>query len=271
MRPRHVLRNWSQVRRRVEGRGPLLILLDLDGTLVPIRSTPDLVRLGPGTRALLTRLRDRYRTRVGVVSGRAVAVLRDLLQVPGLIYVGNHGLEIEGLGLRFVHPGAARAMADLAHAAGALEAALRGIRGVLIERKGLSLSVHWRLVKRGDHAAFRRIVRQVLSRWVQDGAVGATRGKRVIELRPPVAWDKGAAVEWLGRRHGPYAGRLLYVGDDTTDEDAFRAVNRLGGLSVLVGRRPRTTAARWRVNTVGEVRALLRGLSEARCLNRPRR
>ncbi len=241
----------------------LLLLCDYDGTLTPIVARPSHARLPRATRALLRQLAGRPKLQVGVVSGRAVRDVRAFVRLPGLIYVGNHGCEILGRHLSFIHPQAVRAKPRLQRISRQLADALRGIPGSLVEPKGLSLSVHWRRVPPAAVRRFHRIVRDVLRPWVSSGQVRITRGKCVVEVRAPVAWDKGRAVSWLSRRlRRDRRLALCYVGDDRTDEDAFRVVNRLGGVSVKVGGGP--TSARWRLAGPAEVRAWLRRLSAAR-------
>lgn len=232
----------------------LLILLDYDGTLTPIRRYPGQARLSPRMRALLRALDRRPGTRVGIVSGRSIAALRRLAGLGKFLYVGNHGLEAEGPGLRYVHPGARRAVPRLRRIASELQAALRGMPGAVVEWKRLSLSVHWRAVPTAKRRAFHRRVREVLARWA--GQVRVSDGRRIVEVRPPVDWDKGRAVAWLQRRLRVPGKSLLYAGDDRTDEDAFKRVNRAGGVTVHVGTF-RNTAAAWRLDGPRDVERLL--------------
>ena len=257
--PRHALRHWSLVRDTVASADQLLLLADFDGTLAPIVSDPARARLPQRTKRLLRQLSRLPRTSVGIISGRSLRFVRQHVGLPSLIYVGNHGCEIIGPGLRFVHPRVRCARPLLRRVAAQLTRALRGIRGSLVEYKGFSLSVHWRNVSARDGGIFLRAVRQVLQPWVRQRRIRLTYGKHVIEVRAPVVWDKGHSVEWI-RRHRAGLRRALvcYLGDDRTDEDAFRIVNRLRGLSIVVGRTRRpTTTAHWRLQTPGEVQGWL--------------
>jgi len=136
------------------------------------------------------------------------------------------------------------------------------ILGAFVEDKGYSLSVHWRNVRPSAVRRFHRLVYGALESWQARGVARVTLGKRVIEVRPPVAWDKGSAVEWLMRRYGYRAGELVYFGDDRTDEDAFRAVHRWRGVSVCVGSGARVSCARWRLDGPSEVLELLERIAE---------
>ena len=233
----------------------MLVLADFDGTLAPIRPRPDQARLSPRFRALLRQLARRDGLILGVVSGRSITTLRRLIRVPGLVYAGNHGLELEGRGFRFVLPAAERSAPALRQIARQLRRALRDVPGAIVESKELSLSVHSRAVSPALARVFHRRLRDILGPWARRGQVQLTRGHGVVEIRPPVAWHKGSAVEWLRRRLKVPGTRVVYFGDDRTDEDAFRAVNRIGGMSVRVG--PGPSAAAWRLRGPADVERLL--------------
>ena len=236
------------------------MLVDYDGTLTPIRDIPNLARLDAGTRRMLRRLSRHPAIQLGIISGRALSELRRMVGVPDTVYVGNHGFELEGPGVRFLHPQARRAAPRLVRIASRLRRVLRRVPGAWVESKRLSLSVHWRAVPIKASKQFHRLVREALAPWSRDGRVRVTSGKRVIEIRPPAAWGKGAAVNWLMRAYRPPRGGVVYIGDDWTDEDAFRSVNRAHGISIFVGSPGILTAARWRVRGPQQVRGLLHRL-----------
>ncbi len=234
---------------------PVAVFLDYDGTLVPIRRRPELARLGPERRDELGRLA--RAARVAIVSGRPLAEVRRMVGVPGLDYVGNHGLEIRSKGRTWVHPAAARRARDVARAVAALQAGARGIRGVLVENKGLTASVHFRLVAARQHAALRALAANEVRR--SRGRLVLSRGKKVFELRPNVPWDKGKSVLRLLREAGrPRSTFPVYIGDDRTDEDAFRALGDRG-LTIRVGS-GRETLARGRLRGVDDLWDFLEAL-----------
>ncbi|MBI4354369.1 MAG: trehalose-phosphatase [Candidatus Omnitrophica bacterium] len=231
----------------------LLLCVDYDGTLTPIVAHPSRARLSARTKQLLKRLASLPGVRVALVSGRALRDVRRLVGLRGLCYVGNHGLELQGAGLRYVHPIAQTSRSFMKRLAAQLRTALQLIRGAEVEDKGLTVSLHWRRVPRSASRAFHRLVGQYLAPHRRKGVIRITQGKRVIEVRPPVAWDKGRIIAWI---LGQMAGQarwtspfVIYLGDDRTDEDAFRLVNRRRGLSVFVGRSNHRTAARHRLQT----------------------
>jgi len=235
---------------RLGGRSAFLYL-DYDGTLVPIARHPDQAPLDDAGRTLLRALAPALP--VAIVSGRARATLRALVGIPSLYYVGNHGLEISGPGLRRDAAVPSGWRRDLNRILATTEA--NAPPGVVIERKGVTASIHYRLVAAPDRARWLPGLRAWLAPWAARGRVRLVRAKAAVELRPPVDWDKGAAVRWLLSHVGAKDRLPVYLGDDATDEDGFRAV-RADGVGVLVGR-PRRSAARYRLAGPADVRRLL--------------
>ncbi len=251
---------WREGWRRS---GRLVLLLDFDGTLAPIVERPELAAIPERTRAALDRLLSRPGATAAVVSGRGMADARERAAIPGIAYAGNHGMEIEGAGIRRVHPEALAARPALDEVAALVASALEPVPGAFLEDKGLTLSVHYRLVE-GEEAVER--VRIVVAGAVEGrSGLRLTEGKKVLEVRPRVEWDKGRAVLFLLEQFRPPAGApVLYLGDDATDEDAFRALASWGpdGEGILVSEAPpETTAARSFVRTPEEVGELFEALS----------
>jgi trehalose-phosphatase len=246
--------------------GPTAVFLDYDGTLVPIRRRPDLARLGPDKRSELVRLS--RRAFVGIVSGRPLAEIKRLVGIRRLSYLGNHGLEMSANGRTWVHPDAARRARSVARAAGAVAVRAGGIRGVLVENKHLTASVHFRLVRGRDREDLKAIVESEVRR--SRGALRLSEGKKVLEIRPDIPWDKGRGVleliRWNPRLRSSFP---VYIGDDRTDEDAFRAL-RGRGLTIRVGR-GRETLARCRLRNVDAVWTFLAALSARPAPGRPAR
>lgn len=238
------------------GGAGLLLLSDYDGTLTPIVPHPRAAGLDAGVRATLAALAEAPRVAVGLISGRALDDLRGRVRVPGVVYAGAHGLEVEGAGLAFHHPEATRLAPRLALLAEALARRLGSLPGVWVEPKGLTVALHYREARAGVAPTVRRRARAVVE--ASGLPIELLPGKRVLELRPAVGWTKGDCALWLRDALAPrVVGRwvtTLYVGDDTTDEQVFTALKDQG-LTVRVGGR-RTAADFW-VKEVQEVRRLL--------------
>jgi trehalose 6-phosphate phosphatase len=196
----------SAVAALVDDPARAAILLDVDGALAPIVPRPEDARVPPETQAELRRLHARYGL-VGCVSGRAGADARHVVGVPELVYVGNHGLELDP---------AAQVWTER------LGAVMAGVAWPDVEDKGLTVSLHYR--NAADQEAARKELEQIAARAREAGFV-ARFGRKVLELLPPLEANKGTAIRSLLAEHG--LRRALYAGDDTTDLDAFRALDAL--------------------------------------------
>lgn len=243
---------------RLAGADGLLVGLDFDGTVAPIAEDPDEPTIGRACRRAIGRLAARPDARVAVVSGRALDDLRGRVGLDGLVYAGNHGLELHRGDRTAVHPLAARRRPALARALGRLREELADVPGVVIEDKGLTGTVHVRRTPPERHDDVRSAVANAARSAGSD--LRLTSGREVFEFRPDVAWDKGSAMSLLADGM-PTGWRSVYVGDDVTDEDAFRAV-RPDGLGVLVGSRAPTAATR-RLPTRAGVAPFLHQLVDA--------
>jgi trehalose 6-phosphate phosphatase len=193
--------------------GRAALLFDVDGTLAPIVSRPEDASVPEETRSLLRGLAGRYAL-VACVSGRSSADARRIVGVEELFYVGTHGLELAS--------GAAAWRDQVERFAAAVDWPAEWI-----ENKGLSLSLHYRQSAEPGHAhlALKRIAESA-----EEVGLYARFGRMLLEILPPVEADKGTAIRSLLDERG--LTRALFAGDDTTDLDAFRA---LEGLELGVG------------------------------------
>jgi trehalose 6-phosphate phosphatase len=231
------------------------LFLDVDGTLVEIAPKPDAVAVPPRLIALLRTLQERLHGAIALVSGRSVATLDALFAPLILPAAGNHGLERRGADGRISAPEVPRAALDRARAAFSRFAAAHD--GPIVEDKGISIALHFR---QAPHLAGEA---ERLAETLQTGlapALRLQRGKMLVELRPS-GGDKGSVVHDF-MAETPFAGRVpVFIGDDVTDEDGFRAANDLGGISVRVGEPVGETAARHRIADIGEAHHWLAGLA----------
>ncbi|OFW60075.1 MAG: trehalose-phosphatase [Actinobacteria bacterium RBG_16_64_13] len=244
------------IRRSIGQRKPAFFL-DFDGTLAPLVPRPELAELPEVTRELLDLLAHDHL--LCLISGRAMADLRSMIGLDNVYYAADHGHYILGppgsnveteIGPEDRH--------ELEAAAFELESRLHHIEGAVVETKGVSLSVHFRLVAENERPVVQKIVSEVV-----EAAPGlrVISGKLVEDLVPALGWDKGRAVLWLLKRL-----RLekrdscpVCLGDDSTDEDMFTAV-RTWGVSVLVGDGDRDTRAHYVLKDCDEVASFLRAL-----------
>jgi trehalose 6-phosphate synthase/phosphatase len=239
---------------------PVALFLDYDGTLAAIVDHPSEARLERGMEDALADCARRPDTEVAIVSGRAIADVRGRIAIPGVDFAGNHGLEVEGEGIpRFEHP-------DLPHFSERSRQLADELRkepepGVWVEEKGASLTVHYRRAELDRHAD----IAERAHKTIREAGFQARDAICAVEARPPIGWDKGRAVLHLLReRHGPDWSeryRVVYVGDDDTDEDAFRLLLGLG-VTFRVGRAERPTLATRRLPNLEAVETLLRWIAD---------
>ena len=245
---RHLFKADERIGRLI-GRKKILLMLDYDGTVVPIAKTPDRAVLPERTkRSILSVLKDPG-IKLAFISGRSLSEIKKMAAIDGIYYAGNHGLEIEGPGISYVHKKARDLSGELRIIFERLSKKLCDHKGVLIEDKNLSISVHYRLA---DPTLDKDIISEVTA-LVDPKKFRLSGGKKVVEIRPKHKWDKGSAVKVLtGKFKGYYP---VYLGDDRTDEDAFSAI-RNKGLSIFVGP-PKKSAAAFRLEDPSEVRSLI--------------
>lgn len=258
MKPKSIFSNWNTFEQRVLSRGGLAIGLDFDGTLAAIVKDPGKAAMSARTRKALESLAEvcvrrllaarRGRsagsggglTLLAVISGRSLPDVRRLVKIPGIVCSGNHGLEIDGPGIKFRHRKGLALSKPLGRMARRLSRAMRNYPGCGVNNKRFSISVHYRNARPSDMPGIRRAVRlQALAASRVRGQAGTEapfrilEGKKVYEIRPRLRWDKGDAFETLLRRFG--RGRLpVFIGDDTVDEGAFRKTVQMGGVAIRV-------------------------------------
>ena len=253
-----IARAGEAIRELKDGRH-LLVLLDFDGTLAEFNPDPEAVELPGPRRNLLLALAAKPDTTLGIVSGRRLADVRGRTRLPPQVwYSGLHGLEIEGPGAAFVHPEARKAFAVLREVAGGLSADLSAMPGVFIEDKVFSLVAHFREASAGHAARVPEIVGKHARPHLESGLFRLMHGACMLELLPNIEWHKGSAVAWiLERVSADRDTATIYVGDDVTDQDAFRIVR---GHGLAIAASDRAQGADIRIDGPAEVEELLRRL-----------
>ncbi len=216
------MRNWIEAALTQRPRG---LLTDIDGTLSPIAPTPDQARLLRGVRPTLRRALDSFDL-VAAISGRPAVDARRMVGIPQMTYIGNHGMErLTPLDrVPQISPEVRAyqdAIADTLHEA---RVQLKDFASeLLFENKGATASIHYRLASDADSA--RLAILSALEPLAHRQRLRVTEGRMVVEIRPPLDRDKGTSVRALIREYG--LACAVYLGDDTTDLDAFRALRAL--------------------------------------------
>jgi trehalose 6-phosphate phosphatase len=239
MSPQYLFNKSRTLRRailqKIKSCREIVLLLDYDGTLVPIWATPAEARMPATTRKLFHLLCGQPNIIVGIVTGRSLADILGKLGKSHPMVIANHGFEIFLDDASWVHPWAERVMPLLQRLARKLRRHLNMISGVLVENKGYTLAIHYRDVERKHVRTVRDTVLELLLPFLSEFRI--TEGKKVIEVRPNVPWSKGTAIQRVLRMLKREKHRcIIYIGDDTTDEDAFEAL-RGGGITIVVGKK----------------------------------
>jgi trehalose 6-phosphate phosphatase len=235
----------------------LAVFLDYDGTLTPIVSHPEDAWLSDSMRLTLRSLA--ARVPVAILSGRDLDDVRGRVLVDGIVYAGSHGFDIAGAGgLRRELGTAYLSVLDAAETE--LREALDEIPGSQLERKHFSVAAHYRNVNENDAFRVALAVDAVAARHRE---LRRMDGKEVYELLPDIDWDKGKAVLWLLETLDLVRGKVLpiYIGDDRTDEDAFRALEKRG-VGILVSEQPHVTAASYWLKNPEEVDRFLQKITD---------
>jgi len=258
--PLNFFDNKKEINKKLSGKN-VFIFLDYDGTLTPIVDTPDQAVLSEEMRSIVRRLAEAYT--VSVVSGRATDDVRQKVGIDGIFYAGSHGFEIvtpDGQMKINDEARSIRPQVDRLHAK--LTEKLKDVAGSLVEHVKYTISVHYRLVSEKDFSRIEKAVDEALQ---QNPDFRKTHGKKVFEIRPRIDWHKGKAVEWILKTldFHPQEHVVIYIGDDTTDEDAFRAISGKG-FGILVAAIPRRSFAEYMIKDTGEVKKVLEDLIKMR-------
>lgn len=228
---------FSDVRDSISHADTLFVVSDFDGTLCPIASSPDLVQIPSRTESALRRLSRSPNVALAIVSGRKLDDVKSRVGVDA-IYSGNHGIEISGRDIDFVHPQAATFSDRLNRLCAEMEQCLAPWPGTWVENKQWTATVHMRAVPFDD---WPELIASVRSHMLgNEDLFGLRSGRAALEIYPRLGWDKGSAVKYIARTLGLERALPICFGDDATDESMYRALPN--GITVNVGPRAQTDA-----------------------------
>lgn len=250
------LKNFKEIAENIEQKKPL-IFLDFDGTLAPIVEHHADAAISEEMKELVKALSKEYP--LAVVSGRGLADVSNKAGIDNIYYAGSHGFEIAGPnGFSKDHREAEKVLPVFEKIEPMLKEELKHIPGVGFERKKFTLAVHYRQVA----AEHEQEVHDLVLKTVRDyPELSKAEGKKVIEIKPSIDWHKGKAVEFLKSELGSGPDAFsIYIGDDVTDEDAFKYVDN--NLGILVGEHSQNTYADYGLQDLEEVKELFRRILE---------
>ncbi|MBN2831251.1 MAG: trehalose-phosphatase [Candidatus Omnitrophica bacterium] len=233
----YLFSQWDKLKYSLNSRY-LFLFLDYDGTLSPIASAPHKAVISKVEKNLLKRISQKPDCKVAIISGRSLADIKKRVGIKGIIYSGNHGLEVESPKIKHKPQVSEAHRKLLRKIKNELEFKLKKVHGAIIEDKGLSLAVHFREAGKQDANLIKTAFREVTILPSVAKKIKIRAGKKVLEAGLPVEWGKGTIVLWLlSRQKFATDGKevaAIYIGDDVTDEDAFEAL-RKDGITVFVG------------------------------------
>lgn len=225
------LENLCDIADYICPRSHLLLGLDFDGTLVPIQENPSSVFLGNEIRSLIDDLSKMESVTVAIVSGRSLDDLIEKVGLGDLVYVGNHGLDIRGPGLRKIDVKALQKQRVVEKAFGLCQALLGKFSGIFIEDKILSFAIHYRNLEPGRVQDLLFALKVIVS---ELGDLVIKTGKCLFEIFPSVETNKFTAFSWVASQTGNDSNvGKIYLGDDDTDEDVFSSLK--DGIGIRVG------------------------------------
>ncbi|EPS68990.1 hypothetical protein M569_05778, partial [Genlisea aurea] len=265
---------FDQITNASKGK-QIVMFLDYDGTLSPIVEDPDQAFMSESMRATVRKLARYFPT--AIVSGRCRDKVYNFVRLAELYYAGSHGMDIKGpskgyknkketQGVLFQPASEYLPMIDQVY--NALLEVVKSTPGAKVENNKFCVSVHFRCV---DEKKWSELAKQVGTVLEAYPSLRVTQGRKVLEIRPTIKWDKGKALEFLLESLG-YGNNddvfPIYMGDDRTDEDAFKVLRERGqGFGILVSKAPKETYASYSLREPSEVMAFLRRLVESRRLS----
>lgn len=260
---KNFLNQWPIIKEGFKGKD-ILLFLDYDGTLIPIAERPELAILSLEMKEILNKLVKSGHFQLFIVSGRALSDVKILVGIEDIMYIGNHGIEIEGAGIDFGNFPFSQFREILEYLKWEINKELIFFKGAFIEDKGLGLSVHYRMLDLNNELIFKVFLESITQEYLSRDEIRIVSGKKVFEIRTPIEWDKGKAVLWLLKAHEEALKNqkaiAIYIGDDQTDEDAFKALDKKA-ITIHVGI-PHSTEAKYFLESPQEVAKLLQDLAE---------
>jgi len=247
------LKKFDQLYRQIEGKR-MVVFLDYDGTLTPIVDTPDKAIMHEDMRNAVIKLSQCCT--VGIISGRDLQDIQHMVKIDSILYAGSHGFDISSPeDLEIQNQIGEEFLPILDEAEKELSEKLQSIDKIIVERKKFAIAIHYRLVEPKWIETIEKVVDEVATKHID---LRKAYGKKIFELQPDIDWHKGKALLTLLKALKLDRDDVLpiYIGDDVTDEDAFRALQGRG-IGIVVWSEPYETAASYSLKNPDEVRDFL--------------
>ena len=249
----------KHIAKAFQNKKRVFIFLDYDGTLSPIVRNPKAAKIPVSTKKTLRQLIRKKRFILGVISGRSLSDIKKRLALKNIVYAGNHGLEAQyknkKLSPKFSQQSKYKAV--LKKINNQLVEALKDIKGVVLEDKGVILALHYRKVDKNKQKRVIRIFQKILKPYLKTKLVKSGRGKKVLEVKPNIFFSKADSLRFFHKQFKKTKADLtMFFGDDLTDEDVFKILKK-PDLTVRIGRK-KSSRARYYLSTPKQLSQSLR-------------
>jgi trehalose 6-phosphate phosphatase len=247
----------------------IFLFLDYDGTLVPFKDTPTQVTTPKQIKKVIRQLIKNPKVKVIIATGRQLQDIKELMNVKGVSFIALHGLEIETAdGMKFCWKQATQARLLIKTIKKDMQKKLTDEKGAFLEDKELTIVFHYRLLAKNKIHPLRETFKKIVRNHDTQKILEIINGAKIIEARPK-GWNKGKGIEIFLAQYTPVKNILpIYIGDDITDEDAFRFLGKRGITIHVTNRSKRKTSARYQVKNPDEVYSFLQSLSQIQLLNK---
>lgn len=249
------------IENKIKRYNSVVLFLDYDGTLTPIVKTPNAAVCSAKTRKILKDLAGQNEITICIISGRSLEDIKSKVKIKNIYYGGCHGLKLSGPKINFTYPEILKYRPVIRKINSILKSNFKKFTGVLIENKKLTVAFHYRNLASSLVPKAKKIFYDILKPY--KGKIRITHGKKVLEVRPFLKWDKGKAcrhiLKLLKSQKGTKKMLPVYIGDDITDEDAFKSLKKTG-VTVLVSPHPKKSEALYFLRSSQEVFRLLKEL-----------
>lgn len=232
----------------------LVLFLNYDGTLTPIVDKPHEARVEADMKNIIRELSQRYL--VVIMTGRDPQEVKKELNIDSVIYAGNHGFDILGQRFSMVQTKGLRMKPIVRAISEKLQSEMKDIKGLTFEEKKFNVAIHYRHADEEKYEHVKKLIESVVSEYKSLRLMG---GQKVFEILPNVDWGKGSAIRWILKTNKIAWSKasVFYIGDDLTDEFAFRTI-RTRGTAILVSEQDRSSAAHFRLKSISEVKEFLK-------------
>lgn len=263
--PKYLFDRKHEIVEAIENADQVLLFLDYDGTLVSFKDKPNDVTTTKSVKNVLRKLIKNPKFSIFMITGRELNDIKNLLDAEGASFAALHGLQMEiSDGKKFVWPNAEKSRLFLEEIKEDVFSEFKGEKGIYIEDKELTLAFHYRLLPKEKIKDAAKRFREIVKKRDDKNMLEVIKGAELLEVRPK-GWNKGKATEFLLKKFAKNKNSIpIYIGDDTTDEDAFDFLKNHGMTIFVSNDSGKSTSAQYWVKNPDEVLIFLKSLLDVK-------